>query len=64
MEFMNRQQIYEHAVSHVSDTVMLNQELFLAQIIKRNPTINLLDFKLCYQNLDDGGAAFWLEKVE
>jgi len=67
MEFINRQQIYEHAVSHVSDTIMLNQELFLAQIIKMNPEINLLNYRVCYKPIEceDGfGKSFWLEEIK
>lgn len=67
MEFMNRQQIHEHAVRHVSDTIMLNQELFLAQIIKINPEINLLNYRVCHKPIEYEGSfgeSFWLEEIK
>lgn len=61
---MNRQEIFDHAVKHVRDTLNDNQELFLAQIIKMNPEIDLLQYSVCYQPLPDCiGTKFWLEKL-
>ena len=60
---MSRQEIFDHAVKHVQDTIDNNQELFLAQIIKMNPEINLIDYKICHRHLSHSGLnEFWLEK--
>lgn len=61
---MNRQEIFSTAIEYVQKQVYENQELFLAQIIKMNPEINLLDYSVCYQSLPDCvGYKFWLEKI-
>jgi len=62
---MNRQEVFQHAVKHVTDTINNNRELYLAQIIKMNPEINLLNYKVCYRPLLDGiGNSFWLEEIK
>lgn len=50
---MNRQEVFSTAVQYVQKQVEDNQELFLAQIIKMHPEINLLDYNVCYQPLPD-----------
>jgi hypothetical protein len=61
---VNRQEIFDHAVKHVTETINNNQELFLAQIIKMNPEINLIEYKICHMYLSHSGLnEFWLEKV-
>lgn len=62
---MNRQEIFESVVRHVSDTIMLNQELYLAQIIKMHPEIDLMKYRMCYKPLEDAiGTSFWLEEIK
>jgi len=61
---MNRQELFLSAVKHVQQQVNDNQELFLAQIIKVHPEIDLLKYSICYQPLPDcAGNKFWLEKL-
>lgn len=65
MEFMNRQEVIDRAFKHVVQQVRDNQELFLAQIIKMNPEIDLLKYQVCYQPLPNfNGNKFWLEEIK
>ena len=64
---MNRQEIFDHAVKHVRDTLNDNQELFLAQIIKMNPEINLVNYRVCHKPIEHEGSfgeSFWLEEIK
>lgn len=61
---VNRQEILDRAVRYVQQQVYDNQELFLAQIIKVHPEIDLLKYQVCYQPLPNfSGNKFWLEKL-
>jgi len=45
--------------------LMDNQELFISQIIHKNPDIDFMDYTLCYMNCYEGREAYtkyWLEK--
>lgn len=69
---MSRKEIFERAVKHIQDVINSNEELYLAQIIKMNPDINLLEYSLCSapfvikpDELDivQTGSKIWLEKL-
>lgn len=65
MEFMNRQEVFDHAVKHVEQQIVGNQELFIAQVIKMNPTIDFTEYKVCHGYLSYSGVnEFWLEKLK
>lgn len=73
---MNSYELIQKAVKTVSDAINSNQELFLAQIIKMNPDIDLLKYQICYaptfgEDIDTYGNVtktygqkWWLEEIE
>lgn len=58
--------IKQLAIKKITEVIDGNQELFIAQIIKANPDINLLNYTLCrmdtYGNNGAMGMKFWLEE--
>ncbi len=62
--FNRAKRAFDLAVRYVQQQVYDNQELFLAQIIKVHPEIDLLKYSVCYQPLPNfSGNKFWLEKL-
>lgn len=64
---MNKQEMFTHAVNHARGTLNDNQELFLAQIIKTSPEINLLNYRVCHKPIEHEGSfgeSFWLEEIK
>jgi len=46
---------------------LANQELYLAQIIKMNPEINLVNYRVCHRPIEHEGSfgeSFWLEEIK
>jgi len=63
---MNRDgTILTTAIEKMRKDLMDNQELFISQIIHKNPDIDFMDYTLCYMNCYEGSEAYtkyWLEK--
>lgn len=59
--------LMQKATRTIREKIEGNQELYLAQIIKMNPDINLLDYTLCHMPCyeQDGKhyEKMWLEKI-
>jgi hypothetical protein len=60
--------LVQKAVRTIREKIEGNRELYLAQIIKMNPDINLLDYSLCYMPCyEQDGKHYdrmWLEKID
>jgi hypothetical protein len=65
---MENEDFLQRAVKYVTDTLNNNQELYLAQIIKMNPKINLLNYTLCKMPCYEEDGKFyekiWLEEIK
>lgn len=59
--------LVQRAIRTIRERIEGNQELYLAQIIKMNPDINLLDYTLCHMPYYEQDGKYydkmWLEKI-
>jgi len=57
--------LLNEAKKRITDDLANNQELFMAQIIVRNPEINPLEYTWCMETCYEEGRVYtkhWLEK--
>lgn len=52
----------DEIVALAHNTILTNQDVFVAQYILQNPDVKMEDVVLCYQPDIDGGVQFYIKR--